>query len=156
MPGAFVVAAGFASLFFAVLFFQSGIDKVTDWSGNLSWLTGHFEKTPLKGVVPLMLGIVTLVELMAGVASLLGLVYIVDPRFGILPTIGLGLSCLALTMLFFGQRMAKDYAGAAVLAAYFGVALAGLLAIGLSGLAWIPWPFETTTRTDVTPNLRFP
>jgi putative oxidoreductase len=40
--------------------------------------------------------------------------------------IGLGLSGLALVMLFFGQRVAKDYPGAAVLASYFGVALIGL------------------------------
>ena len=35
-------------------------------------------------------------------------------------------SVLALLALFFGQRMAKDYAGAAVIAAYFAVALLGL------------------------------
>ncbi|MCW5940334.1 MAG: DoxX family membrane protein [Fimbriimonadaceae bacterium] len=132
MPDAFTLATAFACLFFAVLFFQSGLDKVIDWSGNLAWLTGHFEKTPLKGVVPLMLGLVTLVELMAGLASVLGLLYALNPRYGLPPTLGLGLSCLALTMLFFGQRMAKDYAGAAVLAAYFAVGLAGLLAAGLS------------------------
>jgi hypothetical protein len=34
---------------------------------------------------------------------------------------------LALTMLFAGQRIAKDYEGAATLATYFGAALLSLL-----------------------------
>jgi hypothetical protein len=40
--------------------------------------------------------------------------------------IGLSLACLALVSLFAGQRISKDYVGAAVLATYFGVALIGL------------------------------
>jgi hypothetical protein len=44
-----------AALFLGVLFLQSGLDKVTDRKGNLKWLTGHFAKSPLSGVVPLVL-----------------------------------------------------------------------------------------------------
>ena len=40
--------------------------------------------------------------------------------------VGLSLSALNICLLFAGQRIAKDYAGAAVLAAYFAVALIGL------------------------------
>ena len=35
----------FAGLLVAILFIQSGLDKVFDWKGNLEWLTGHFSKT---------------------------------------------------------------------------------------------------------------
>jgi hypothetical protein len=42
----------FASAFLAILFLQSGIDKVVDRRGNLEWLKGHFAKSPLAGVVP--------------------------------------------------------------------------------------------------------
>ena len=38
---------------------------------------------------------------------------------------------LALLALFFGQRMAKDYAGAAVIAAYFAVAMVGLVVLAI-------------------------
>ena len=32
--------------FLSVLFIQSGMDKVIDKVGNLSWLTGHFSNSP--------------------------------------------------------------------------------------------------------------
>ena len=56
----------FTCLFLAILFLQSGIDKVIDRSGNLEWLTGHFAASPLAGLVPLMLTTVTITELLAG------------------------------------------------------------------------------------------
>jgi len=44
----------FGALFLAILFIQSGLDKVFDWNGNLGWLTGHFEKTFVAGMVPVI------------------------------------------------------------------------------------------------------
>jgi hypothetical protein len=131
MPDALALATALACLFFSVLFIQSGLDKVSDWKGNHEWLVGHFAKTRLAGLVTPMLGAVTVVELAAGVVSAVGAVMALAPDPGLAPTVGLGLSCLALSMLFFGQRVAKDYAGAATLATYFAVALAGLVANGL-------------------------
>ena len=52
--------------FFAILFLQSGIDKVTDRKGNLEWLTGHFSKSPIADHVPLLLSVLTGMELLAG------------------------------------------------------------------------------------------
>ena len=50
------------------------------------------------------------------------------PVFGLnLASLGLGMSGVALLALITGQRFAKDYAGAAVVAAYFAVDLVGLL-----------------------------
>ena len=43
---------------------------------------------------------------------------------------GAALSGVALLMLFFGQRVAKDYAGAAVLVPYFVVVCLGLYVFG--------------------------
>jgi hypothetical protein len=40
---------------------------------------------------------------------------------------GVALAGVALLCLLLGQRLAKDYAGAAVVAAYFAVALIGIL-----------------------------
>ena len=44
VAGALFIMQVLASAFLAVLFLQSGIDKVTDRRGNLDWLTGHFAK----------------------------------------------------------------------------------------------------------------
>lgn len=112
-----------AAAFLGVLFLQSGLDKIFDRDGNLQWLTGHFANSPLDGLVPMMLTVITWVEVSAGALSLLGAAVVF---FGGGTTIALGgaiLSALALLMLFFGQRLAKDYAGAAVLANYFLLAL---------------------------------
>lgn len=112
--------------FFAVLMLQSGLDKVVDWKGNLDWLTGHFSKSFLKGQVPMMLGTVTLVELATGALSAVAVVTLLMKISLIIPMIALSLALLNLLMLFAGQRIAKDYPGAATLASYFIVALFGV------------------------------
>ena len=114
------------ALFMAVLFLQSGIDKITDWHGNLEWLTEHFAASPLAGVVPAMLATVAVVELVAGglaAAGAASLLIFGDPA---LATVAAAVAGAALVMLFFGQRLAKDYEGAAVLATYFILDLLGL------------------------------
>lgn len=109
----------------AILFLQSGIDKIVDRRGNLEWLTGHFAKSPLRGVVPLMLSAITFLEVAAGAISLLGAATVLmgSRTFGLLGTL---LSGLCLLCLFFGQRLAKDYAGAQGLMSYFAVVLLGV------------------------------
>jgi uncharacterized membrane protein YphA (DoxX/SURF4 family) len=119
-----------AALFLAVLFLQSGLDKVTDRKGNLEWLTGHFAKSPLARMVPLLLTTITLLELAAGGLSAVGVVALIAACSTIIAFWGAVLASVSILCLFFGQRMAKDYAGAAGLVPYFLVALA---AIGLLG-----------------------
>lgn len=112
--------------FFCVLFIQSGLDKVFDQKGNLAWMTPHFANSPLKALVPLLLSLLTVLELSAGAMCGFGLVMLF---FGTVrwATVGLAFVCLALVSLFAGQRIAKDYAGAATIATYVGVALVGLI-----------------------------
>lgn len=115
--------------FWAITFLQSGLDKIFDWSGNLSWLKGHFEKSPLNGMVPALLGLLTLVEVAAGIISVIGITQIVINGDLTMAQYGVQLSTTALLMLFFGQRMSKDYEGAATIATYFAVALISLYLI---------------------------
>src|SRR5215212_5644045 len=103
------------SAFLAVLFLQSGIDKVVDRRGNLEWLKGHFAKSPLAGMVPAMVTIVTIMELVAGALTAVGCVLIFVRRDSTLAFYGAVAAALSLLALFFGQRMAKDYPGAATL-----------------------------------------
>lgn len=106
-------------IFLIITFLQSGIDKITDWSGNLSWLKGHFSKTPMKNIVPMMLGIVLIIEVIAGILCLIGIYQIATSGSSDMAFYGAILSCVALLMLLFGQRVAKDYAGAMTIAVYF-------------------------------------
>lgn len=109
--------------FFSIVFLQSGIDKVLDWKGNLEWLTSHFKKTALAGIVPVMLGIVTVFEILAGLLAVGGAIYYVINGSTFWIKQSLIVSIISLLMLIFGQRIAKDYEGAKTITIYFGVAL---------------------------------
>src|SRR5438132_9936910 len=116
------------SAFLAILFLQSGIDKIVDRRGNLEWLTGHFAKSPLAAIVPVLLIAITILELAAGALSALGYVLLIFLQDSTVAFYGAVIATVAILALFFGQRIAKDYAGAAVLVPYF---LLSLIAIYL-------------------------
>ena len=107
------------SAFLAILFLQSGIDKIVDRRGNLEFLQGHFAKSPLAGMVPLLVTLITILEMLAGVFSAIGCVVILARHNSVIAFYGAVISAVSILALFFGQRMAKDYAGAAVLVSYF-------------------------------------
>src|SRR6266403_3699999 len=109
----------FSAAFLAILFLQSGIDKIVDRRGNLEWLKGHFAKSPLAGIVPALLICVTILEVAAGALSAVGCVFVILSRGSTVAFYGAAISAVAVLALFFGQRIAKDYAGAAVLVPYF-------------------------------------
>ena len=116
----------FTAAFLAILFLQSGIDKVVDRRGNLEWLKGHFGKSVLAGVVPAMLTTITILELAAGILSAIGCILVLLWRDSTIAFYGAIISAVAIISLFLGQRMAKDYAGAAVLVPYFLITLVAI------------------------------
>jgi hypothetical protein len=116
--------------FLAILFLQSGIDKLVDRKGNIEWLTGHFANSPLAGQVVPMLSVVTLIEIGAGLLSALGAAWLLFTGSSSVAAWGALVAIVALLMLFFGQRMAKDYEGAAVLVPYFILTVGALWLLG--------------------------
>ena len=129
--GAIYLMQILASAFLAILFLQSGIDKVLDRRGNLEWLKGHFAKSPLAGFVPGMVTVITILEIIAGGLSALGCVFILISRDSTLAFWGAVVASLSIVALFFGQRMAKEYAGAATLVPYFLLTLAAIYLLAL-------------------------
>ncbi|SMC84732.1 DoxX family protein [Moheibacter sediminis] len=103
----------------AIVFLQSGIDKVTDWKGNLGWLQSHFANSPLKNSVPLSLGIITLLEIGSGVTAIIGAVLLYVQGDNCIAILSGSLSAVTFLMLFLGQRLAKDYPGAQGIVVYF-------------------------------------
>ncbi|WP_300433673.1 DoxX family protein [Christiangramia sp.] len=113
-------------LFILITFLQSGIDKAADWNGNTGWLKDHFSETILSGVVPLMVGIIMIIEIITGILAIAAIFQIIaynEPSFGLYTCV---LACVTLLMLLFGQRIAKDYAGAFTLTGYFVVSIFGV------------------------------
>jgi len=109
----------FCALLVSILFVQSGLDKIFDWKGNLEWLTSHFSKTFLAGMVTPMLGTVTLMEIATGTLAAIGIIYFLAAGSTVLIFYASVLGALSVVSLFFGQRVAKDYPGAAALMPYF-------------------------------------
>ena len=118
------------SAFLAILFLQSGIDKIVDRQGNLSWLSGHFSKSPLAGLVPLLFTILTIIEVASGVLSGIGFLALIFSRNPTIAFYGAIVSAIAILCLFFGQRIAKEYAGAAILVPYFLLTLVAIYLLG--------------------------
>lgn len=131
-PDPFQIASVLSSAMLAVLFLQSGLDKVTDRAGNLGWLKDHFSKSPLRNAVPVLLSGITAAELLAGLLSAIGVIVLLWRGNSQIAMYGAAVSALSILMLFSGQRIARDYQGAASLVPYFLLALAALLLNGFS------------------------
>jgi hypothetical protein len=65
-------------------------------------------------------------EIAAGALSAIGCAMIILTRDPTVAFYGAVISAISIVALFFGQRMAKDYAGAAVLVSYFLLSLVAI------------------------------
>ena len=105
--------------FLIVTFLQSGFDKLIDWKGNLSFIKDHFKNSPLKNSVPLLLGVILVLEIVAGVLMSIGVFQLINSGTTKMALLGAELSAITLIFLLIGQRLAKDYVGAMSLTVYF-------------------------------------
>lgn len=131
-----IVSQLLCAAFLAILFLQSGLDKIWDFRTNLDWIRSHFAKSILAGLAPLLLTLLILLEIGAGSLSAVGLVILLVKKTSLVAYYGAVLSAVDVIALFFGQRMAKDYPGAATLVPYFLLTLGAiyLLAQPYTGL----------------------
>lgn len=123
------VANALLSLFFAITFLQSGIDKVLNREGNLSWFVSVFEKTILgKFIAPLFYWI-TIQELFVGAWMLIAVYcHLFCTCTTCIITDWAYILCMfVLIQLFTGQRIAKDYVGASGIIPYIIVAILGAM-----------------------------
>jgi hypothetical protein len=125
-----LVAQTFAAAFLAVLFLQSGLDKVFDWKGNKDYIAGFFAKTPLRRFSTMLLFQITVLEVFAGVFSAAGAVAVFLARDASIGFVGAVLSTLNFLALFFGQRIARDYAAAAGMMPYAAFGIGAVLLLG--------------------------
>ena len=112
--------------FLIVTFVQSGIDKLLDWKGNVSFISDHFKNSPLKNSVPLLLGVILTLEIIAGGLMIFGVHQLYTSGAKEIALLGIELCAVVLIFLLIGQRLAKDYAGAMSLAVYFLITLLGV------------------------------
>ncbi len=70
-------------------------------------------------MVPMMLATITVMELATGLLAAAGIIYFLAASSLTLIFWAAIIGSASITALFFGQRVAKDYPGAAVLIPYF-------------------------------------
>lgn len=109
----------FTTVFTAILFVQSSLDKVLHYRDNLAYFESHFKATPLAPLTFLLLPVITLLESLAGWLSAVGLILLLLEAEERVAIWGHLAAVLSIISLFLGQRIAKDYAGAASLVPYF-------------------------------------
>lgn len=105
-------------LFLAITFLQSGLDKILDWKGNISWLKEHFSKTFMGKMVEVNVAIILVIETVAGILAILGIYQLIVNDNATLGFYAAILSAITLLLLLFGQRVAKDYDGARTIVIY--------------------------------------
>jgi|TARA_B110000444_G_scaffold29340_1_gene24434 hypothetical protein len=120
------IAFLFVLTFFLIVFIQSGLDKVYDYKGNLSFLNTLLGGFFSSSLITLALVSVTILELTSGLLCLLGILDVVFNDSNLTGLIGLIVGSFALLVLLFGQRVSKNYDGAKTIAVYFILAVIGL------------------------------
>ena len=113
------IAQILVSIFFSIVFFQSSIDKLNDREGNLKFFNQHFKETIFQDYTSLSLDLLVLLEFFSAFLCFLGIFYKVLYNDSIFIYYGLLMSAIVLLSLLLGQRLAKDYAGAADITIYF-------------------------------------
>ncbi len=120
------IASILVLIFLAITFIQSGYDKVSDWKGNIEYLTGHFSQTFIRKMVPISLVILLILELISGVLSAVGAIQLAVNNDRSAGFYGAVFSCCTLLFMLFAQRLAKDYEGARTVTIYFILAVLGV------------------------------
>ena len=119
-------------LFVLITFLQSGVDKITDWKGNTSWLNEHFKGSLLEGKVAFSLGVILILEILVAVTAVIGIYSLWSEGSREWAAGSLVLSGITLLFLLLGQRLAKDYDGARTIVIYLMPVLFGLYILQIS------------------------
>ena len=117
------------AIFISIAFLQSGIDKLVDRDGNLDFLKEHFSNSIFSKIVPLLLTVLTIFELLSSLTLIYGVFYALSEKTTLWIFYGFVVTSLTITFLFLGQRIAKDYVGAAVLVPYFILIMLGIMSM---------------------------
>jgi hypothetical protein len=117
---------------FAIFFLQSGLDKVFSFKGNKKYIAEVFSRTFLKPIAGLLFVLITVLEVLTGLLALVGTWVYYSQGQDDVAILAVELAAISLLCLFFGQRIAKEYAGAAALIPYFLLSLFGIFLFSLT------------------------
>ena len=117
------------AVFLSIAFIQSGFDKIFDRQGNIQFFNSHFSKTIFKGFSSFLITVLTILELIGGFTLVYGVFHALYYLNTIWIFYGFVILSITVLLLFFGQRIAKDYIGAADLVPYFILIMLGIMSM---------------------------
>ena len=119
------------TIFFAILFLQSGVDKVFDWKGNIEYHFAQFDGSPLENFFRVLFFMLTILEVACGFICLAGAAAIIFYNNKTIALAGVGLASVIFCCLFAAQRITKEYAGAVSIVSYFILSILAIFFLGL-------------------------
>ena len=119
----------FIAIFLIIVFLQSSIDKIIDRKGNLDFFKVHFAKTMINNFSQYLLTIITIFELTGSLTLIYGVYYAFAEKTTLWIFYGFVILSVTLLFLLLGQRLAKDYTGAADLVPYFVLIMLGIMSM---------------------------
>ena len=127
--GPLVLCQIFIAIFLLIAFSQSSIDKIINRKNNQDFFDKHFSETIFKNFTSILLTIVTFLELVGALTLAYGIYYAFALKTTLWIFYGLVILAVTLIFLFLGQRLAKDYVGAADLVPYFTLIMLGIMSM---------------------------
>jgi len=131
MMNELVLLQSVAVVFAAILFLQSGLDKLLNYRENEQYISSVFAKTAFNKISTLLFVLITVMEITTAFWSVFGVVMLLWKGDAEWARKALMMGDVTLLCLFGGQRVAKDYAGAAGIVPYILVLLFGMFLMGL-------------------------
>ena len=119
----------FIAIFLSIAFLQSGFDKIIDRKGNEDYFTSQFSDSILKSITSFLLSILTVLELTGGIMLIYGIYFAFVERTTLWIFYGLVILAITTIALFAGQRVAKDYLGAADIVPYLILIMLGIMSM---------------------------
>ena len=119
----------FIAIFLSIAFLQSGFDKIIDRKGNEDYFKSQFSDSILKSITSFLLSILTVLELTGGIMLIYGIYFAFVERTTLWIFYGLAILAITTIALFAGQRVAKDYLGAADIVPYFILIMLGIMSM---------------------------
>lgn len=113
-------------LFILLTFAFSALEKMLDVKGQVVWLKEHMKGTFLVPIMPLLLGVLIVLDIVVSILSILAVYYLLQFQEKTMGLYSCILAAITLLLLLFGQRMAKDFQGAFTIVGYFMVVLFGV------------------------------
>ena len=113
-------------LFLLITFVVSVIEKLSDWSGTISYISETFKNSLIKNFIKPLIAFLVFLEVLTVYFITIGIyqLYIYQEKENAL--LGSTISCISILYMLIGQRIAKDYPGATSLTVYFILSVFGV------------------------------